>query len=140
MKNWNILQANWTLSILFPEQPIIDFKRNRNIKESTGSSQIENSSTKKFNIITKRGKCSPFLSWTKNQVCNQVETRTTFISQQANRTVNIFFKYFTHPSCYCNDKFCFMLSIIVSYAFYSISNFFFPFHRILSETKSWLSL
>ena len=90
-KNWNILQTNKNLMELLQEHPIRAFKRNKNLKEILGSTRIENGKVKKFNISSGKGKCTTCLSGTKTLCCNQVLTTNTLISQQARRTLNIFF-------------------------------------------------
>ena len=90
-KNWNILQTNKNLQELFQEQPITAFKRNKNLKEIIGSTRIENGKVKKFNILSRAGKCTPCLLGTRILFCNQVLTTSTSMNQQTKRTFNIFF-------------------------------------------------
>ena len=52
---------------------------------------MEKDKVKNFNISSKTGKRSPCLSEERNICCNQVITTTTFMSQQAKQTFNIFF-------------------------------------------------
>ena len=90
-KNWNILQTNKSLRELFEEQPITAFTRNKNLKEITGGTRIENDKVKKFNIPPRTGKCTSCLSGARTVCCNQVLTTNTFMSQQTKRTFNISF-------------------------------------------------
>ena len=60
-KNWNISR---TRQELFQEEPITAFKRDRNLKELTGSNCIENGKVKRANNTFTISKCSPCLSKT----------------------------------------------------------------------------
>ena len=90
-KNWNILQTNKNLRGLLQEYPILTFKRNKNLKEIVGSTQINNGKVKKFNILSRAEKCTPCLLGKRTLCCNQALTTNTFMSQQTKRTFNIFF-------------------------------------------------
>ena len=52
---------------------------------------MEKDKVKNFNISSKTGKRSPCLSEEGNLCCNQLITTTTFMSQQAKQTFDIFF-------------------------------------------------
>ena len=90
-KNWNILQTNKNLQELFQEHLIAVFKRNKNLKEIIRGTRIENGNIKKFNILSRTGKCTPCLSGVRTLCCNQVMTTNTFMTQQTKETFNIFF-------------------------------------------------
>ena len=90
-KHWNILNISRTLQGLFQEEPITVFKRNRNLKELTGSNCIKNGKVKRAKHIFTIGKCSHCLSKTGNLCCSQLTSTTTFISQQTRRKFKIYY-------------------------------------------------
>ena len=47
---------------LFQGQPMTAFKRSKNMKEINGGTSIKIDEVKKFNISSKKGKCTPKLS------------------------------------------------------------------------------
>ena len=71
-KHWNIPNTSRTLWGLFQEKLIMAFKRNRNLKELTGSNCIENGKVKWAKNTFTIGKCSPCLSKTGNLCCSQL--------------------------------------------------------------------
>ena len=89
--SWNTPQTNKNLRELFQQHPITAFKRNKNLKEIIGSTCIENGKVKKFNILSRAGKCTPFLLGTRILFGNQVLTTNRSMKQQTKRTFNIFF-------------------------------------------------
>ena len=91
-KHWNILNISRTLQGLFQEVLITAFKRNRNLKELTGSNCIENGKVKRAKNTFTIGKCSPCLSKTGNLCCSQLTSTITFISQQTKRKFKIYHK------------------------------------------------
>ena len=90
-KSWNTAQTNKNLRELFQQHPITAFKRNKNLKEIIGSTRIENGKVKKFNILSRAGKCTPCLLGTRILFGNQVLTTNRSMKQQTKRTFNIFF-------------------------------------------------
>ena len=58
-KYWNILSINKAFKEIFQNEPIIAFRRNKNLKELIGSSKIEHNKVKKHKNIMKKGKCFP---------------------------------------------------------------------------------
>ena len=82
-KYWDILNISRTLQGLFQEEPITAFKRNKNLKELTGSNCIANGKVKREKNTFTVGKCSPCLKIV-NLCCRQLISATTFISQKQN--------------------------------------------------------
>ena len=66
------------------------FKRNKNLKQTIGSTRMENGKVEKFNIPYTTGECTPFLSGTRTLCCKQVLKTSTFMSKQTKRTFKIF--------------------------------------------------
>ena len=60
---------------------------------------MEKDKVKNFNISSKTGKRSPCLSEEGNLCCNQLITTTTFMSQQAKQTFDIFFNLNCKSEC-----------------------------------------
>lgn len=60
-KHWNLLAINQSLKETFNWQPITSFKRNKNLKELTGNSEIEKNKVRQKQK-QKRGKCSSCLT------------------------------------------------------------------------------
>ena len=84
---WHIIDL-----LIFQEQQKTAFERNKNLKEMTWDTHIENGKAKKLNISCKMGKCTRCLSWARKLCCNQVKTTTRVMTQQAKQPLNIFFK------------------------------------------------
>ena len=91
-KHWNILNISRTLQGLFQEEPIMAFKRNRNLKELIRSNCIEHGKVKRAKNKFTIGKCSPCFSKTGNLCCSQLTSTMTFISQQTKREFKIYHK------------------------------------------------
>ena len=75
-KNWNILQTNKNLRELFQEHPMTAFKRNKNLKQTIGSTRMENGKVEKFNIPYTTGECTPFLSGARTLCSNKCWKQT----------------------------------------------------------------
>ena len=91
-KHWRIPNISRTLQGLFQEGPIMDFKRNRNLKEPTGSDGIENGKVKRAKNTFTTGKYFPCLSKTGGLCCGQLISTATFISQQTKRKIKAYHK------------------------------------------------
>ena len=68
------------------------FKRNRKLKELTGSNCIENGKVKRAKNTFTIGKLSPCLSKTGNLCYSQLTSTMTFISQQTKKKIEIYLK------------------------------------------------
>ena len=59
-KQWNIIIISRTLQGVFQEELITAFKRNKNLKQLTGSNHLENGKVKQAKNKFTIGKCFPY--------------------------------------------------------------------------------
>ena len=89
-KHWNILKINPELEETFQNtKPFLAYRRNRNLKDLIGQTTLNNNK-----VIRKKpkekGKCRPCLTKSNNLCCRQIQSTSTFTSQQTKKTFTIF--------------------------------------------------
>ena len=79
--NWRLLNINNKLKHVFKEQPIIVYRRNKNLRDVIGDTTIDNNKViRKQKPILKSGYCKPCFSRTDNLCCKDVVPAATFKS------------------------------------------------------------
>ena len=98
LKHWNLLQIDPKLSEVFSQQPMIAFKRNKNLGNLLGSKYLSNSKVvrKKKHCIQKR--CKPCTENISKKCCKQLRDTTTFKSSSTGKIFKIFHE------CDCQSK------------------------------------
>ena len=90
-RNWNLLNLDPELAPIFKEQPLIAFKRNRNLFDMLGSRNIVNSKVKRSTKpILEVKRCSPCTEDHKNACCRQLCNTTTFKNNVRGTTFKIY--------------------------------------------------
>ena len=93
MKHWNILQIDRNISDSFKDQPILAFKRNKNLRDIIGSNNIvDNQKIPHQQRKPMKGTCQPCLGRSGNLCCKQIKNTSTFTSDNTGKTYNIFHK------------------------------------------------
>ena len=89
--NWNILKINQKLSKCFEDQPIIAYRRNKNLKDFIGQTKVTLGSISRGKTRTIQT-CSPCRSRPDNLCCKQVLTTNRFKSSTTHKEYSIFHK------------------------------------------------
>ena len=87
-KHWHLLKINPDIAQSFQQEPIIAYRRNKNLRDLIGQTTIKNNKVQRSQP-DKKGKCRPCLSRAGNLCCKQVSSTNTFTSRQTNKTYNI---------------------------------------------------
>ena len=86
---WKTLKINPDESGKFEDQPILCFRRNRNLKDLIGQTRISNSK-----VLRKRektiGKCTPCLSRIDTKCCKHIVSTSKFTNRSGTREYSIF--------------------------------------------------
>ena len=91
INNWNILHINPQLKEIFTQQPIMAFRRNKNLGDMLGQKTIKNGKViRKSNINNRKGWCSPCNSRNFNLCCQQVRSTNKFKSNKTNEEFQIY--------------------------------------------------
>ena len=89
--NWSLIKVNNRLKHVFKEQPIIAYRRNKNLRDMIGGTTIKsNRAVGKQRTILKRGYCKPCFSRTNSLYCKQVIPVTTFKSNVTLKAYQVF--------------------------------------------------
>ena len=86
--NWNLLKIDSKIANAFDEKPVISFKRNPNLRDLIGGTNLINNK-KILRKKNTKGNCRPCFSKTGNLCCKQVLTTNTFTSETTNRTFSL---------------------------------------------------
>ena len=90
-KHWNILKIDENLATTFNQtKPVVAYRRNKNLKDLIGQTNIKNNKVNRTTLKPKTGKCRPCLTNTKNLCCKQVLNTNTFTSHQTKQQFQIF--------------------------------------------------
>ena len=93
---WKILHINPQLKEIFDQQPIMAFRRNKNLGDIIGQKTINNGKViRKNNIKNRKGWCSPCNTRNFNLCCRQVRSTNKFKSNRTNEE----FKIYHRVSC-----------------------------------------
>ena len=98
-KHWNILQINNEFKNVFPEPPIMCFRRKKNMKDFIWTKTVVNNKTHKAILSNRKGYSIPCHSKSENLCCKQVKYTNTFSSTVTKRTFNIYNKLNYKSSC-----------------------------------------
>ena len=98
-KHWNILQINNEFKNVFPEPPIMCFRRNKNMKDFIWTKTVVNNKTHKAILSNRKGYSIPCHLKSENLCCKQVKYTNTFSSTVTKRTFNIYNKLNYKSSC-----------------------------------------
>ena len=90
MKHWHLLHINPNLAEIFQNPPILAFRRNKSLRDITGTKLIENGKVKRKYTNKIRGKCTPCLAKNRTLCFKQVVRTTTFRSNQTNKIFQIY--------------------------------------------------
>ena len=77
-KHWNILQINNEFKNVFPEPPIIFFRRKKNLKDFLWAKIIVNNKVHKVILSCRKGYSISYHSIAGNSCCKQVKHTKTF--------------------------------------------------------------
>ena len=81
-KHWNVLQINQGLPETFQNNPLVAYKRNKNLQEITGGHTIKNGKVFKAHSKSREGKCEPCNTSTPALCSKQIIDTSTFRSYQ----------------------------------------------------------
>ena len=98
-KHWNILQINNEFKNVFPEPPIMCFRRKKNMKDFIWTKTVVNNKTHKAILSNRKGYSIPCHLKSGNLCCKQVKYTNTFSSTVTKRTFNIYNKLNYKSSC-----------------------------------------
>ena len=98
-KHWNILQINNEFKNVFPEPPIMCFRRKKNMKDFIWTKTVVNNKTHKAILSNRKGYSIPSHLKSENLCCKQVKYTNTFSSTVTKRTFNIYNKLNYKSSC-----------------------------------------
>ena len=98
-KHWNILQINNEFKNVFPEPPIMCFRRKKNMKDFIWTKTVVNNKTHKAILSNRKGYSIPCHLKSENLCCKQVKYTNTFSSTVTKRTFNIYNKLNYKSSC-----------------------------------------
>ena len=98
-KHWNILQINNEFKNVFPEPPIMCFRRKKNMKDFIWTKTVVNNNTHKAILSNRKGYSIPCHSKSENLCCKQVKHTNTFSSTVTKTTFNIYNKLNYKSSC-----------------------------------------
>ena len=91
-KHWNIWHINKAFKDVFPEPPIMSFRRNKKLKGFLWSKTIVNKKDQKVKWSNRKGYSIPCCSKTGNLCCKKVKHTNTFSSAVTKKTYNIYNK------------------------------------------------
>ena len=91
-RHWNILQTNNELKNVFPEPPVMCFRRNENLKDFLWTKAIVNNKAHEVILSNRNGYSIPCHSKIGNMCSKKVKHTNTFSSAITKRTYNIFYK------------------------------------------------
>ena len=91
-KHWNVLQINPGLRETFQNNPIVAFKRNKNLQETIGGHTIKNGKVFKANSKNRKEKRQSCNKSKSSRCCKQVIDTSTFRSYQTQQLYTIFHK------------------------------------------------
>ena len=91
-KHWNVLQINPGLRETFQNNPIVAFKRNKNLQEIIGGHTIKNGKVFKANSKNRKEKRQSCNKSKSSRCCKQVIDTSTFRSYQTQQLYTIFHK------------------------------------------------
>ena len=100
MKHWHLLHIIPNLAEIFQNPPILAFRRNKNLRDITGTKLIENGKAKRKFTNKIQGKCTPYLTNNRTLCCKQIVHTTTFRSNRTNRTFHIYHKLNCKSKCH----------------------------------------
>ena len=106
-KHWSTLKVNKTLVKKIAGDPIISFKRTRNMGEIIGGKAIININVKRTTKENLKGKCCPFNDRRSTMWSRRVEATTSFTSCKNKKTFQIFY------NLTCKNKFLIHLNEFV---------------------------
>ena len=86
-KHWDTLSINKGIAGKFKEKPIVAFRRNKNLRDISGSTTIENNKVKRNK--TTKGRSSPCNRDKRSKCCKHVVNTSKFQSSVTKRTYNI---------------------------------------------------
>ena len=98
-KHWNILQINNEFKNVFPEPPIMCFRRKKNMKDFIWTKTVVSNQTHKAILSNRKGYSIPCHLKSENLCCKQVKYTNTFSSTVTKRTFNIYNKLNYKSSC-----------------------------------------
>ena len=98
-KHWNILQINNEFKNVFPEPPIMCFRRKKNMKDFIWTKTVVNNKTRKAILSNRKGYSIPCHLKSENLCCKQVKHTNTFSSTVTKTTFNIYNKLNYKSSC-----------------------------------------
>ena len=98
-KHWNILQINNEFKNVFPEPPIMCFRRKKNMKDFIWTKTVVNNKTHKAILSNRKGYSIPCHLKSENLCCKQVKYTNTFSSTVTKRTFNIYNELNYKSSC-----------------------------------------
>ena len=98
-KHWNILQINNEFKNVFPEPPIMCFRRKKNMKDFIWTKTVVNNKTHKAILSNRKGYSIPCHLKSENLCCKQVKHTNTFSSTVTKTTFNIYNKLNYKSSC-----------------------------------------
>ena len=79
-KHWHLLQINSNLRTAFEQEPLITYRRNKNLGDLIGSKKILDGKVVRENNSKKQLYCRPRLTRRNNICCQQVLKTNTFTS------------------------------------------------------------
>ena len=98
--NWSLLKINSRLKHVFNEQPVIAYRRNKNLRDVIGDTTIKNNKVvRKQKSTLKSGYSKPCFSRTNNLYCKQVVPATNFKNNITLKTYQI------HHQLNCNSSY-----------------------------------
>ena len=89
-KHWHLLQINSNLRIAFEQEPLIAYRRNKNVGDLIESKKILDGKVVRKNNSKKQLYCRPCLTRRDNICCQQVLKTSTFTSYRTGETFRIF--------------------------------------------------
>ena len=91
-KHWKILSLNTSFKEMFQNEPVTDFKCNKNLKKLIGSNKTCMIGMIKHTNIVKKDKCYPCLGNNRTLCCKQVISSLSIKGQQTNKSYTVFHK------------------------------------------------
>ena len=89
-KHWYLLQIHSNLRTAFEQEPLIAYRRNKNLGDLIGSKKMLDGKVVRKNISKKQLYCRPCLTRRDNICCQQVLKTNTFTSYRTGETFKIF--------------------------------------------------
>ena len=96
--NWDVLSINKEISKKFPDEPLIAYRRNPNLRQLLGQNKIVSSKVArpKKQKIGRRSPCSPNLAF---KCCKQMRSTSTFRNRQTGKVYQIFHQVNCRDKC-----------------------------------------